>query len=43
MFAPKQIDFAGFTITQSEIKPQEKFIKVIKNFPTPKSITDVRS
>ena len=42
-FAQKEIDFAGFTITKSEIKPQEKFIKAIRDFPIPKSITDVRS
>ena len=42
-FAQKEIDFAGFTITKSEIEPQEKFIKAIRDFPIPKSITDVRS
>lgn len=42
-FAQSQIDFAGFTITNTEIKPQEKFLKAIRDFPPPKSVTDVRS
>ena len=42
-FAQKEINFAGFTITKSEIKPQEKFVNAIRDFPIPKSITDVRS
>ena len=40
-FAQKEIDFAGFRITESEIKPQEKYLKAIKEFPSPTCITDV--
>ena len=42
-FAEKEINFAGFKITDTEIKPQEKHLKAIKDFPTPTCITDVRS
>ena len=38
-FAQKETKFAGFTITKSEIKPQEKFINAIRDFSIPKSIT----
>ena len=39
----KEVDFAGFRVTESTVKPLPKFIKGIKNFPTPKNITDVRA
>ena len=39
----KEIDFSGFTVTIFEIKPQEKFKSEIRDFPIPKSLTDVRS
>ena len=42
-FAQKEINFAGFKITETEIKPHDKFMTAIKNFPCPKGITDVRS
>jgi len=42
-FCQKTVDFAGFRITASEIKPLEKFIRAIKEFPTPKKLTDIRS
>ena len=35
-FCQKSVDFAGFRVTSSEIKPLEKFIRAIKEFPTPK-------
>ena len=42
-FCTKEIDFAGFNITPTGIKPSENTIKSIKEFPVPKSTTDVRS
>ena len=42
-FARKTVDFAGFRISQSSIEPLPKYIDAIKDFPTPKSITDIRS
>ena len=42
-FAQREINFSGFKITEKEIKPHDKFMKAIKDFPSPKSLTDVRS
>ena len=42
-FAQKEIQFAGFHITESSIKPHAKFVKAISDFPTPVKVTDVRS
>ena len=42
-FAKDVVDFAGFTITESGIKPTESMLAAIKNFPTPNNITGIRS
>ena len=42
-FAQRNNDFAGFHITDSSIRPQEKFLTAIRDFPTPTRVTDVRS
>ena len=42
-FAEDDVDYLGFRITSSGIKPSSEFLKNIRSFPTPKSITDVRS
>ena len=42
-FAEEEVDFIGFTITPSGIKPTKKFIKTIMDFPEPASLTDVRA
>ena len=42
-FAQREINFSDFKITEKEIKPHDKFIKAIKNFPSPKCLTDVSS
>ena len=42
-FARKEVDFAGFRISSTSIEPLPKFLDAIRNFPTPKSITDIRS
>ena len=42
-FARKTVDFAGFRISDSLIEPLPKYLDAIRDFPTPKSITDIRS
>ena len=42
-FGEKDINFLGFRITDTGIKPTEDFTKNILSFPTPKSLTDIRS
>ena len=42
-FACKEAEFAGFKITMEGIKPTDKYVEVIRNFPTTKTISDVRS
>ena len=42
-FARKEVDFAGFRISDTTIEPQPKYLDAIRNFPTPTSITDIRS
>lgn len=42
-FAQDSVEFAGFIITPTTVKPCERYIKAITDFPTPKSLTDVRS
>ena len=42
-FAQRQVQFAGFDVTEKEIKPLEKFISAIRDFPTPSKLSDIRS
>ena len=42
-FASPSVEFAGFEITADSVKPCQKFTRAIKDFPTPKNLTDVRS
>lgn len=42
-FASQEVDFAGFRITSNRIDPLLKFYNAIKDFPTPKSTTNIRS
>ena len=42
-FCQKQVDFAGFCLTSSGIRPTEAMLDSIQNFPTPKDITGIRS
>ena len=42
-FAKETVEFAGFEITTTNIRPSDTFIRAIKDFPTPRNITDVRS
>ena len=42
-FGQDTVEFAGFTIGKNEVKPAAHFYDAIQNFPTPQSITDIRS
>ena len=42
-FARETVEFAGFDVTLDGYKPAESTLAAIKNFPTPTSITDIRS
>ena len=43
VFAADEVEFAGFIITPSTVKPSQKYYNAILGFPTPKNITDIRS
>ena len=43
VFSKQTVDFAGFTITPTSVKPCAGSLKAIEEFPSPKNITDVRS
>lgn len=40
-FAEDSVEFAGFEITPTTVKPCRKYIRAITDFPTPKNLTDV--
>ena len=42
-FAQDTVEFAGFEITPTTVRPCPKFLEAIRNFPTPNNITDIRS
>ena len=42
-FAKDTVEFAGFEITSTNIRPSATFIRAIKDFPIPRNITDIRS
>ena len=42
-FSQRDVNFAGFKITESTVEPLPKFLDAIQNFPRPNSITDIRS
>jgi hypothetical protein len=43
MFAKETVEFAGFKITMEGIRPTDKYIEAIRNFPTPTNVSGVRS
>ena len=43
VFGADTVEFAGFEITPSNVRPCRKYLDAIRNFPTPANITDVRS
>ncbi|XP_035825743.1 uncharacterized protein LOC118477704 [Aplysia californica] len=42
-FAKTTVEFAGFEITPSTVRPCARYLEAIRHFPTPRNITDVRS
>ena len=42
-FGLKEVDFLGFRITDTGVKPSTSFLENILSFPSPKSLTDGRS
>ena len=42
-FACDEVDFAGFTVTATGIRPARHLLEAIQNFPTPRDITGARS
>lgn len=42
-FARDEVEFAGFDITPTTVKPCQKYVRAISDFTTPKNLTDVRS
>ena len=42
-FAKDVVEFAGFEISSTSVRPSKKYLSAIENFPTPTDITGVRS
>ena len=42
-FAADEVEFAGFNITQTNVRPCDKYLRAIQNYPTPRNLTDIRS
>ena len=42
-FAKREVQFAGFKVTEREIRPLEKFLRAIRDFPTPTKLSDIQS
>ena len=42
-FCQPVVDFAGFRISDENIEPLPKYLDAIREFPTPGTVTDIRS
>ena len=42
-FGRTEVDFAGFTVTDTGVKPTKKMLEAIKDFPKPTNLTGARS
>ena len=42
-FAEDETEFAGFELTKDKVRPCQRYLRAINDFPRPKNITDVRS
>ena len=42
-FCKKEVNFAGFRLTETNVAPLPKYLDSIRNFPTPSNLTDIRS
>ena len=43
VFGADEVEFAGFEITLTDVRPCSKYLQTILDFPTPKNHTDIRS
>ena len=43
VFGKSEVDFAGFTLTENSVRPSDKLVSAIRDFPTPSNLTAVRS
>ena len=43
IFAAETADFAGFELNTTGFRPSKHLIEAVKNFPIPKSVTDIRA
>ena len=43
VFSAPTVDFAGFTITMTDVRPCSRYLEAIRDFPQPHNITDIRS
>ena len=43
VFGASTVDFAGFTITMTDVRPCSRYLEAIRDFPESRNITDVRS
>ena len=41
-FAREEVEYAGFEITMNEVKPCKKILDSIRDFPVPKTLSDIR-
>ena len=42
VFCQEEVEFAGFSITMNNVRPCNKYLQAIREFPTPRNITDIR-
>ena len=42
-FGRTEVDFAGFTVTDTGVKPTKKMLEAIREFPKPTNLTGARS
>ena len=42
-FSEREIDFAGFHVSETGVKPLDKYLRSISDFPTPTSTVDIRA
>ena len=43
VFGQDTVNFAGFEITLNSVRPSQQHFQAIRDFPTPRNITDIRS
>jgi hypothetical protein len=43
VFGQDNVEFAGFEITPTNVRPCARYLDVIRYFPTPTNLTDIRS